>query len=546
MKKEVVNSLIEAAKQAGYTESAIFSVDAPPKSEMGDFATNIALTISSTQKSDPREVAQKIIAELDRQKMYTKVEMAGPGFINLTLKNDLYLSELKKILDQKVNYGKAEPTGETINVEYISANPTGPLHIGNARSGPLGEAIANILEFTGHSVIREFYVNDIGVQIGRFGQSLYHWYAIKSDPNVTFPEGGYPGEYIKETSEKIQNEFAQEILDLKDEKGRIEFFAKKGLEIMVEGIKADANLLNIKFDRWSYESEILKSGKSQKIVLELKEKKLTAEKDGAVWFTRPDDPELEDRDAVLIKSDENKSLTYFANDLAYHVDKLTRSEKAIDVWGANHFGHIPRVKSALEALGYKDRVEIILYQYVRLRSSGKSMSMGKRLGNFVTLRAVLESGVEADAFKYFILSQNPNTPFDFDIDLAADTSEKNPVFYIKYAHARICSILKKVERGMENENADLSLLQDPKEIALYKEICKFPELVQEVAMDFQVQAIPHFAYRIATLFHDFYSSCQVIGTEKELEDARLALIIATKYVIHNALGLSGIEAPEKM
>jgi len=591
MKNILIKNISQAVTSAGYKSPASFNVDEPPKGTKGDWATNVAMAIAGANKSNPKETAEKIKTELLNDSDIESVEIAGPGFINITLKNEIYLSELKNIIDQKTSYGHTETmAGKKVNVEYISANPTGPLHIGNARSGPIGEAFANLYESLGAKVEREFYVNDIGVQIGRFGKSLYHWYKIKQDPGTEFPEDGYPGGYIKETSENIQKDCADDINKIKGEPELIEFFAKGGLKLMVENIKADAKLLDIEFDRWTYESEALENGKSRSVVQQLTEKGHTAEKDGAIWFARPEDKNLEDKDSVLVKSDENKTLTYFANDIAYHVEKLSRADLLIDIWGANHFVHIPRIKSALSALGYsEDKINIIVYQYVRLKKSGVALSMGKRLGNFVTLREVIEGGVAADAFKYFILSQNPNTPIDFDIELAADTSEKNPVYYIKYAHARICSILRKIdhnvistphdsdfvistphevraekssndekisrqarddsERGttsLDLEGADLSLLKNPKEIALYKELVKFPELIEQVSKDFQIQAIPHFAYKIATLFHDFYGSCKVLGEEKELEKARLALILATKYVLKNALNICGIEAPEKM
>lgn len=550
MKNIVVDKISQAISAAGYSSPVSFSVDEPPMGAKGDWATNIAMIIAGFNKENPRQIAEKLKTELLKDKSIENVEIAGPGFINISLKNGLYLEELKKIVSEKESYGRSNTfSGQKINVEYISANPTGPLHVGNARSGPIGEAFANLFEFIGAEVEREFYVNDIGVQIERFGRSLFYWYKIKTNPKIEFPEDGYPGEYIKETSNKIQEKFADKIINLKNETDLTDLFAKEGLKLMIYGIKKDAKLINIGFDRWSYESEALENGRSREIVQKLKEKGHTAEKDGAVWFARPEDKNLEDKDSVLVKSDENKTPTYFANDITYHVDKLSRADLLVDVWGANHFVHIPRIKSALSALGYPpEKINIIVYQYVRLKKAGRALSMGKRLGNFVTLREVIEGGVAADAFKYFILSQNPNTPIDFDIELAADTSEKNPVYYIKYAHARICSIFKKKEgaASIDSNDVNFSLLKNPKEIALYKELVKFPELIEQVSRDFQIQSIPHFAYKIAGLFHDFYSTCKVLGEEKELEKARLSLILAVKYVIANALNICGIEAPEKM
>ena len=548
MKQDIKDMIINAVKEGGYPVPQNFAIDTPPKASMGDFATNIAMVIAGRDKGNPREISEKIIALLKKEKDLAKVEIAGPGFINITLYDSIYFTELKKILAEKENYGKGSKKNTKVNVEYVSANPTGPLHVGNARGGPIGEAIASLYQFLGYEVEREFYVNDIGLQIERFGRSIYHYFAIKSDPKVEFPEDGYPAPYIKEISEEIQKNHKERLTELKDEPDLIQFFIKEGLTHTIKSIREDCELIGIKFDNWLHESDLLHSGKAEAAVEKLKEGGFTVSKEGALWFKNPDDTELADKESVLVKSD-GKSLTYFADDIAYHLDKFERGNQLlIDVWGANHHGHIPRFKAAMKAAGAKeDKIEILLYQYIRLKKAGKAYSMGKRLGNFVTLREVIESGVEPDAFKYFILAQNNNTPFDFDLKLAADTSEKNPVFYIKYAHARICSILKKAgDRADKLEEEDLKLLSDPKEIALYKDLVKFPEILNETSQNFQVQALPHFAHKIAGLFHDFYANCQVITEDKKLTTSRLSLILATKYILANILDICGIEAPESM
>lgn len=547
----ITQKIDKAIETLGYKLPHGFSLEEPPKADMGDYATNVALLLAKEIGENPRAVAEKIALALRNDSDVQEVEIAGPGFINITLKKNLYLAELQEILTKKEAYGRNEiGKGQKVNVEYVSANPTGPLHVGNARSGPIGEALANVFEFCGYEVIREFLVNDRGTQIVRFGKSLFHWYEIKSNPEAEFPEGGYPAPYIKEVSEDIQQKNLGKIQSILDREELINFFAQEGLAQMVEKIKQDLALVQIDFDVWSYESQIVEGGKPKQIVDKLERGGNTIQKDGAIWFKNPDDPDLADTESVLIKSDKEKSLTYFATDIAYHVDKSDRgAAKMVDVWGSNHAGHIPRMKAAMRALGYQnDALEIIVYQYVRLKRSGQAVSMGKRLGNFVTLRQVIESGVHPDAFKYFILNQNANTPIDFDIDLAADTSEKNPVFYIKYAHARIESILKKAEEsGVDiKSEPNLDLLTDKKEVALYKELVKFPELVLELNKNFQIQSLPRFAYKIAGLFHDFYGSCKVISDDGELTSARLSLILATKYILKNALAILGIEAPRKM
>ncbi|MFA4996146.1 MAG: arginine--tRNA ligase [Patescibacteria group bacterium] len=551
MKELIKKIIVDATKKAGYAIPRDFSIEVPPKSEMGDFATNMAMIVAGRDKISPKEIAEKIVSNISKAKEINKVEIAGPGFINIFIKESIYHKEIAEILKQKEEYGKSNiGKNKKVLVEYISANPTGPLHVGNARGGPIGEAAANLFSFLGYEVERDFYINDIGGQIERFAESLYYWLAVKEDKRIEFPEGGYPGDYIKEISTKIQKEKAEEIKALKDKSEIVELFKKEGLYYMVKQIREDSLLLGIKFDNWVNQSDFQHSGKTEQILKQLEETGATTKKEGALWFKNPSDPEFLDRESVLRKSDEKGTTTYFADDIAYHADKFDRGfSLLVDVWGANHHGHIPRIRAALNALHYtSDKLEIILYQYIRLKKSGKAFSMGKRLGNFVTLRQVIESGVEPDAFKYFILSQNSNTPFDFDLALASDTSEKNPVFYVKYAHARICSILAKAREvsGMKAEGVDFNLLKNKKEIALYKELVKFPELLTETVDNFQIQTLPHYAHKIAGLFHDFYANCQVLTEDKKLTASRLSLVLATKYVLVNALSICGIEAPEKM
>lgn len=548
MKDDIKRIIIEAVKKAGYAVPQNFAVETPPNLEMGDFATNIAMVIGGRDKINPKEIADKVVEILKKEKDLTKVEIAGHGFVNITIKDSIYFAELKKILQEKENYGRGSAKKTKIMVEHVSANPTGPLHIGNARGGPIGEAFAGLFSFLGYEVGREFYVNDMGLQIERFGRSLYYWYAKKSDSKIEFPADGYPAPYIKEISEEIQKTNKEKLASLKDESDLLDFFIKEGLYHTVKSMRKDCELIGIKFDNFAYESNLQHSGKAEAVVEKLKQKGFTISKEGALWFKNPEDPEFLDNESVLVKSD-GKSFTYFADDIAYHIDKFARGyDKTINILGANHHGHLSRFRAAMRAVGVPDeKIEIVLYQYIRLKKAGRIASMGKRLGNFVTLRQVIESGVEPDAFKYFILAQNSNTPFDFDLEAAADTSEKNPVFYVKYAHARICSILKKIgEKDIDIKEVDLSLLSDSKEVALYKEIVKFPEIINEVSNNFQIQALPHYGYKIAGLFHDFYSNCHVITDDKKLTDSRLALILATKYVLSNVLGICGIEAPEHM
>jgi len=548
MEELVKNILRETFEKKGWQKYLpLLTVEVPSNKEFGDFSTSIALIIAKKEKQNPVDLAIELKDLIKVEKRIKRVDVAGPGFVNIFLDEEVYFKELKNILKEGSSYGRSEIyKNKKMNVEYVSANPTGPLHIGNSRGGPIGEVLANIFSFLGAEVCREFYVNDIGGQIDRFGESLYYWFAVKEDDRIVFPENGYPGEYVKELSDTIQKEEKEKIGLIIEKEELVQFFAREGLRRIIHAIKEDVALLGIKFDKWSYQSEFENSGKTDEIIKKLENANATTKNEGALWFANPSDPDLKDKESVLKKSGTG-DYTYFADDIAYHADKFDRGfDHLIDVWGANHHGHIARIKSAMKALQYpSEKLDIILYQYVRLKKGGESVKMGKRLGNFVTLRQVIESGVSPDAFKYFILSQNPNTPFDFDIQLASDTTEKNPVFYIKYAHARICSILEKAGE-FDVSKADLTLLNKVEEQSLFKEIVLFPSLMKKISDDFQLQALPHFAYRIASLFHNFYANCQVISEDKKLTLSRLCLIQATKHVIASSLNICGIEAPEKM
>lgn len=547
---ELRKKILEAAENAGYKELVAFNITEPPESANADYATNIALIIANELKKNPHEIAQEIADKIKPDEMIKDALIAGPGFININLNEEYYRSEIGEIVGKAGDFGKSEEgKGKSVNIEYISANPTGPLHVGNARSGPIGEMIANLFENFGYRVEREFYVNDIGGQVNRLSESIYYWYEKSNGMDVELPENGYPGEYLEKISKDIFLENKAKLDEFKNKEEFLEFFKVEGLKKIISIIQSDVALLDIKFDRWYSQKDLEESGSAEKIIEELEKGGFTTQKEGALWFKNPQDPDLSDKESVLRKSDDKKTLTYFADDIAYHKDKIERgNEVVVDVWGSNHHGHIPRLKAAAAALGYSEnKIRIILYQYVRLKNGDVLSKMGKRLGNFVTLRQVIEAGVSSDAFKYFVISQNTNTPIDFDIKLASERSEKNPVFYIEYAHARICSILRKAkEEGTGEGKADLALLKDESEIKLVCELAKYPDILAEIMKDFQIQLLPHYAYKIAGMFHEFYANCVVLSEDKSLTLARLELIKATKIIIANALNICDIEAPEKM
>jgi len=560
MIEELKDKIKKAVRDAGFDLPEEFDVEAPPEEKFGDLSTNVAMLIAAKEKITPSEVAKKI-SEKFCDAAISKIEIAGNGFINFYFADEFVIAQLGKILAAGADFGKSGiGKNKKVLIEFISANPTGPLHIGNARGGPIGETLANILSWQGYQVEREFYINDVGTQIQKFGQTLAWWYISKSDKSYKFPEGGYPGDFAKEISREIEKRFAAEIKKLKDE-DLSEFFLRRGLEIVVRKIKDDTKALGIHFDQWVYESDFVNSGKSQKVVAELKKLGKTKENEGATWFSSPDYSDLADRDSVLVRSDVDKTPTYFANDIAYHKDKFDRGfDQLIDIWGANHHGHIARMKAAMAAIGVNpEKLQVILYQNVRVKEGKETRQMSKRLGNYITIADLIgKLKVPADVFKYIIISQSSTSIIDFDLDLALEQSEKNPVFYLQYAFARICSILRKgdveiiaevekIARGKGRVGLqDLEILRTKKELRLIRQLALLPEVLKKVTGDFQIQALPHFAAKVATAFHDFYTTCQVLSEDKKLTRSRLLLVLATRNVLKISLTLMGVNTPEKM
>lgn len=558
--EELKENIIKAIKGAGFKLPEDFSLESPPNEKMGDLATNVAIIIAKNEGVDPKDVSKKILGKFSSD-FVESVDVAVQGFINFKLSKKYYQKVLSDILSSGGDYGKSDIGKEKrVLVEYVSANPTGPLHIGNARGGPIGETISNIFSWLGYYVEREFYVNDVGAQIRKFGETLAYYYISKNDPSYHFPEGGYPGDFLKEISEQIQREKKDEIANLKDEK-LIDLFIRHGLEITIRRIKEDLSDLGIVFDRFQYESDLINSGLSQKVIEDLKEKNALVDREGALWFCSKEYSDLSDRESVLVRSDSEKSLTYFASDIAYHKDKFDRKfDRLIDIWGANHHGHIERLKASLKSLGYDSgKLDIILYQNVRLKKNGETKQMGKRLGNFINISDLLnEMKVSADVFKYTIISQSSQNIIDFDLDLAVEQSEKNPVYYLQYAYARICSILRNTDKNIlqtlekiaegkgRPDPKTLDLLKDKKELDLIKLLDKLPNILLKIGENFQIQSLPFFATETARAYHNFYTSCKVLSSDKDLTEARLLLVLATRNVLKITLSLMDVSAPERM
>ncbi len=524
----------------------------PQNPKFGDYATNVALTLSPTLKQSSMEIAKelvlKILQDVENGKGFEyleKVAAAAPGFVNLTVSREWLQSELTLILELRENYGIPEEVRRSnqkqkVQVEFVSANPTGPLHVGNARGGPLGDVLANVLEKVGYQVEREYYHNDVGGQVKKLGESVFYWYRRHFGEEPAFPEGGYEGDYVKDLAQTVVEQEGDRLLT-RDPQEVSRDLADRAVNHFLHEILAVCRDLGINFDRVVKESELVSSSKTKKALDKLEKAEFLKKREGAVWFA-PSDEFLEDRECVVIKS--NGDYTYFANDIGYHLDKFNRGfSRVIDIWGANHSGHVPRMKAALKALGIDPQhFRAVLYQWVSLVRGGKKISMSKRRGEFTTAREVLD-GVGRDVFRFLYLMRDAQTPLEFDLDLAEERSEKNPVYYVQYAHTRISSILRK-DSG--TGNADLSKLNHEAELALIRHLVRFPEVLEDVAESYAVHQLAFYVMKTADLFHRFYEQCPVLTAGTPMKGARLALATATGIIIKDVLGLLGVSVPERM
>ncbi|KMY55701.1 arginine--tRNA ligase [Bacillus sp. FJAT-27231] len=522
-------------------------LETPKEKAHGDYSTNMAMQLARVAKKAPRAIAEEMIANFDPSKAsIEKIEIAGPGFINFYM-NNAYLTDLiPVVLEEGTDYGKTNTgNNEKIQVEFVSANPTGDLHLGHARGAAVGDSLCNVLEKAGYDVTREYYINDAGNQIHNLALSVEARYFQALGQEKEMPEDGYHGKDIVGIGQKLADEFGDKFVSMSEEE-RYEAFREYGLKYEMEKLKTDLENFRVPFNVWYSETSLYKNGKIDEALAALREKGHIYEEDGAVWFRST--AFGDDKDRVLVKND--GTYTYLTPDIAYHKDKFERGfKKVINIWGADHHGYIPRMKAAVEALGYDPaNLEVEIIQLVHLYKNGEKMKMSKRTGKAVTMRELVEE-VGLDAVRYFFAMRSGDTHMDFDLDLAVSESNENPVYYAQYAHARISSILRQgEEQGITiNKEADLSLISAEKEIDLLKKIGDFPQVVAEAAEKRIPHRIANYIQELSAAFHSFYNAEKVLDPNNtQLSEARLALVKAVQVTLKNALQLIGVSAPEKM
>ncbi|MEG1430254.1 MAG: arginine--tRNA ligase [Oscillospiraceae bacterium] len=568
----LTQSAYEKAAKAGILPADLTisaTVDIPKDTKNGDYASSFAMSAAKAMGKAPRVIAQALLDNLDLTgSFFGKAEIAGPGFLNFFLGSKWYGDVLSDIEKEGATYGQIdEGKGQKVMVEFVSANPTGPMHMGNARGGVLGDALAAVLKRAGYDTWKEFYVNDAGNQIHKFAESIQARYLqiILGEQAVPFPENGYQGEDIRELAKAFFEEFGDAYKDTPDEE-RMEKMAAFGLKTNIPNMQADLRRYKIEYDQWFYESELHQSGYVAETVQMLIDKGLTYEKDDALWLnttqllkekfmregkTQEQADKLDLKDDVLRRG--NGFYTYFAADIAYHRNKLDQRgfQTAVNIWGADHHGHVARLQAALDGLGLdgSHRLVVVLMQLVNLLQDGKPVRMSKRSGKAIALHDLLDE-IPVDAARYFFSSRNSNSPLDFDLDLAVREDSENPVYYVQYAHARICSLIAKMaEEGVAVPQAaaiDASLLTTAEEQALVKTLAQLPEEIRLAARDYDPSRISRYLSLLAGEFHRFYNACRIREEAPALRDARLKMADTVRSVIANCLAIIGVSAPEKM
>ena len=568
IKKFILDAVNKAVASGAFPEAELpgFVIEEPADKTHGDFAVNAALVWARALRNAPRKIAETLEENMNFDGTFVeKIEIAGPGFINIFLKDEYYAAILNDVNKKDEAYGTSDMgKGKKVMVEFVSANPTGPMHIGNARGGALGDTLASVLEKAGYDVTREFYVNDAGNQIQKFGNSLEARYMQIYKPETEFPEDGYHGADIIQRAEEFNKINGDKYLEA-DSETRKKALVEYALPLNVEALKADLEAYRINYDVWFRESSLYADGTLEKVIGMMKEKGLTYEKEGALWYknaeftaaalrkqgkSEADIEKLELKDDVLIRANGNP--TYFAADIAYHYNKfaIRGFDTVINVWGADHHGHVARLKGAMDAIGLSgDSLDIVLMQLVRLVRDGEVVKVSKRTGKSITLKTLLDD-VPVDAARFIFNSKEPCTHLEFDLDLAVEETSQNPVYYVQYAHARICSIIRALENsGITARDcceSELCLLKAPEERELIRHIASLTGEVESAAKSYDSARITRYVYDLATLFHKFYNACRVKGEDESLMQARLNLCIATAKCIRIVLKMLKIDAPESM
>jgi arginyl-tRNA synthetase len=548
---EIIRRAMARAQERGELAEGTPSpliVEYPRDERHGDYTTNVAMTMASQTGKPPRAIAETIVRFIeDAEGIIERVEVAGPGFINFFLKEAYWHYFLREADQQGKRYGEGElGKGKRALVEFLSANPTGPLHIGHGRIAAFGDSLANLLAKVGYEVEREYYVNDRGTQMQLLGQSVYSRYAEEGGREVTFPADGYQGAYIKGIAHAIKKEAGDKYL-LPADQSIINALGEKAADIILGWIKEDLERFRVHFDRWYREKDLYDSGLVPQLLDELRGKGYLYEDQGALWFKSTLFGDEKDR--VVIRG--NDATTYFASDIAYHKDKYDRGyDLLIDIWGADHHGYIPRMEAVIQALGYdRSTFKVILVQLVNLLRAGKLVSMSTRTGEFISLKDVIQE-VGVDACRYFFMLRRAESPLDFDLELAKKEGTENPVYYVQYVHARVSSIFKKAAANEVEiptfDNVDIALLSLPEERLLAKRVAIFPEFVEGMALALEPHRLTAYLQDVAGIFHSYYNKCRIISDDKEMTNARVLLVKVIQGVVRSALGLLGIAAPTEM
>ncbi|RKQ31544.1 arginine--tRNA ligase [Oceanobacillus halophilus] len=545
LKQEIIEAVIKA-NLATKEQLPDIVLEKPKDKSHGDFAANIAMQLARIAKKAPRQIADDIINHLDQTKAsIEKVEVAGPGFINFFMKNDFLGDIIPTILKAETEYGRTNAgNGEKVQVEFVSVNPTGDLHLGHARGAAYGDVLCNVLDAAGYQVEREYYINDAGNQIDNLAYSVEARYLQELGQDAEMPEDGYHGQAIIDIAKKIVAEDGDKWVNA-DKEERIAHFKEYGLQSSLENIKNDLQAFRVEFDNWFSERSLYKD-KITEALKTLDKENYIYEKDDATWFKSTEFGD--DKDRVLVKKDGN--YTYLTPDIAYHKDKLDRGfDQIINVWGADHHGYVPRMRAAIQALGYpSDKFHVKIIQMVNLFEGGEKIRMSKRTGKAVALRDLIED-VGVDAARYFFVTRSNDSQLDFDMDLARSQSNDNPIFYVQYAHARICTMLEQAKnKGIETDSTyDATLLTAEKEVDLLKKLGEFPQVVAEAAEKHLPHKVTQYVFDLATLLHSFYNAVKVLDQDnEELTSARIALMKSVRITLANGLQLIGVTAPEKM